>query len=49
MLIQVIGQKYQCGSNIGLYYHDQEGYLKDLNSLIEWDKCIFPEGLERGW
>ena len=48
MLIQVIGQKYQCGSNIGLYYHDQEGYLKDLNSLIEWDKCIFPKDLKEG-
>ena len=48
MVINVLGQKYQCGSNRGISKWDKPGILKELNSIMEWERCGFPFKLKDG-
>lgn len=42
MVIEVLGQKYKCGCEKGLSELKVPGILVRLNSIIEWDFCVFP-------
>ena len=48
MVIRVIAKNYNCGSNIGLYYFDDDHMLEKLNQVIEWDKSGFPFEVKEG-
>lgn len=42
MIIEVLQQMYQCGSNKGINFLEKATLLPKLNSIIEWDFCKFP-------
>lgn len=46
MIVTILGDKYRCGSNMGITATESEGILEKLNSIIEWDLCSFPKKLK---
>ena len=43
MIIEILPQTYECGSNEGITDLVIPGILVKLNTIIEWDFCKFPE------
>lgn len=43
MLITVLAQKYKTGCERGITAEERFLLLKELNAVIEWDKCEFPK------
>jgi hypothetical protein len=42
MIVEFIKDKYKCGSNRGIYATDYDNLCKDLNTVIDFDKSIYP-------
>lgn len=48
MIVNFLKDKYRCGSNLGYSAVKKKNLLKDLNSIIEWDFCVYPKKLKEG-
>lgn len=46
MIIEILNQKYKCGCEKGMAELKVPGILLKLNSIIEWDFCVFPQKVE---
>lgn len=42
MVITILDQNYSCGSDRGIYYHEEKDILQKLNSVIDWEASKFP-------
>ena len=47
MIVEVLEDKYRCGSNVGMIKEDKPGILEDLNKVIEWEHSTLPDGVEK--
>ena len=43
MKVTFLLDKYKCGSNLGIYYHDEPGILNDLREIIDLSESEYPE------
>lgn len=43
MIVTFLSGKYRCGSDLGIYAKEKEGYLENLNKVIDFQNCIYPE------
>lgn len=47
MVFEILGELYKCGCERGVADYKEEGILRRLNALAEWDKCRFPKNIQR--